>query len=155
MRRAVLVSVLTALSAVAACGETPAKPEIPAGAEPQPVPNAPPGEPPVSAAPAAFVGDWATSPALCTEGRFRITETSVTTAGEVHCDWDGSGVVRTATGWTIAARCSAEGPPQPAALTLTMSKVADADSLLIAGAPFAAAPLNRCPAEPAAPAPAG
>lgn len=145
-RAAVLLTTVSAVLALSACGgETGGKPEAPAGSEPQPTPAPAPAEPPVAATPAGYVGDWATSPALCEEGRFRITETSLVTAGEVACQWTPAEVRKTAEGWTIAARCRAEGPEAPATLTIT----GGGDSLLVSGAPFEPLPLGRCP--PAAP----
>ncbi|HYE42253.1 MAG TPA: hypothetical protein VEA15_02575 [Caulobacteraceae bacterium] len=149
MRRAavLLTALVPAALLLAACGgEAGGRSEAPAGSEPQPVPAPAPGEPPVATAPAAYVGDWATSPALCAEGRFRITETSLATAGEVSCQWSPGDVRKTPEGWTIAARCRAEGPEQPATLAVT----GGGDSLLVRGAPFEPLPLGRCetPAPP-------
>lgn len=127
---------------LAACSDNRSRTEAPAGSEPQPTPAPAPASPPVAEAAASFVGDWATRPDLCAEGRFRVAETGLTTAGEVSCAWSPADVRRTPEGWTIQARCRAEGPEQPAELVVTGGH----DDLLIRGAPFEPLPLTRCPA---------
>lgn len=142
MRRLTLSMLGLSAVMLASCGEAGGNQEQPPGSEPQPTPAPAPAAAPARREPSAFTGDWATRPDLCAEGRFRITETGLTTAGEVSCRWTPADVQRTQAGWLIAARCRAEGPEQPAQLTLTGGQ----ESLLIEGAPFQPLPLARCPA---------
>jgi len=140
------ILLIVSLAALTACGQAGGdKDAAPPGSEPQPVPApAPPAPPPGEPAAQAFVGTWAANPGLCATGAWEVRADGLSTAGEVSCSWDPAAVQHTAAGWTVDARCTAEGEETSPRLTFT----GDADSLAIAGGPFASVPLVRCPAAP-------
>ena len=90
-----------------------------------------------------YVGRWAVQPNLCAAGAWTFTADRLTTAGEVACDF--RMVERTATGWKISARCTAEGPPKDATLNLTLTDPAPPETMTVSGGPFELATVRRCP----------
>ncbi|MGD9738493.1 MAG: hypothetical protein AB7O56_15505 [Bauldia sp.] len=99
--------------------------------------DTPPPEPP--AGQPFFVGEWAADAAGC-DDPWVITTTELVTPGEVACTFDA--VTQTATGYSVAAQCTAEAPPAP--YTLRMSYAQSAQALLIEGAPFEPIGLVAC-----------
>ena len=97
-----------------------------------PPPEPPAGEP-------FFVGEWAAEAGMCANP-WVITTTGLTTPGEVACTFDA--VTQTATGYEVAAQCTAEAPPAP--YTLTFAYAQSAQALLIEGAPFEPIGLVAC-----------
>lgn len=128
------VLMLTLAASLAACGaEEPAAVETPA-----PAPQAPPPE----AATPAYVGRWAATPELCTDGAWTFRQDGLSTAGEVSCRFEG--VAALDDGYEIAATCTAQAPPQAHRLNLSLS--ADGRTMSVRGGPFDdPPPLSRCP----------
>ena len=144
MHRALFVLALVA--PLTACGE-PSAPETPApepAAAPAPIDPTPaaaptaPGEPPARP---RYAGRWAASEALCADGAWTFRRDSLSTAGEVSCDFEGVAVLDD--GYEIAARCVAESPPRPARIHLTFGP--GEQTMIVSGGPFASPPpLIRC-----------
>ncbi|MDO8900198.1 MAG: hypothetical protein Q7V15_02475 [Phenylobacterium sp.] len=133
MIRPVLIFALAA--ALSACGgEPPAAPvEAPA--------TTPQDEAPAAAMP-AYVGQWAATPALCSDGAWTFRHDGLSTAGEVSCRFDG--VAALDDGFEIAATCTAQAPPQSHRLNLSLG--ADGQTMRVRGGPFDDPPvLSRCP----------
>ena len=93
--------------------------------------------------PDVFVGRWAAQPSLCAAGPWTFAADRLTTAGEVSCTF--RRVERTATGWNVAATCTAQAPAQDATLTLTMTDTAAPETMTVSGGPFQSMTLRRCP----------
>ena len=129
----------------AACGPSDEPAESPAAAAPEPAPAAAPVRvpAPVPVGPSAFVGRWAAQPTLCEAGAWVFAADRLETAGEVACNF--SKVERTAAGWKINARCTAQAPEQDAELTLTLTDPAPPETMTVAGGPFQTVTLRRCP----------
>ncbi|WP_421930972.1 hypothetical protein [Phenylobacterium sp.] len=124
-----LLAVLALLS-LAACGR---KAE---GPPPPPPIGAPPPAPPKPApVPASYIGRWAASADLCAKGAWLFEADKVSTAGEVSCAF--KSVSPTATGYSIDAMCSAEGPPEAKTFTLTFPS-ANPPAMTVAGGPWGA-----------------
>ncbi|HEX8570085.1 MAG TPA: hypothetical protein VF699_09215 [Caulobacteraceae bacterium] len=126
-----------------AAGTPPAADAVSAAETPAAVAAAPPGQAVTTVGPSGFVGRWAAQPNLCAAGAWTFAADRLTTAGEVSCTF--GKVERTQAGWEIAARCTAEGPPQDAGLTLTLTDPAPPETMTVAGGPFESVTLRRCP----------
>lgn len=133
MIRPVLTFALAA--ALSACGaQEPAAPAEAPAATPQ-------AEAPDAAMP-AYVGRWAATQALCSDGAWTFRHDGLSTAGEVSCRFEG--VAALDDGYEIAAACTAEGPPQSHRLNLSLG--ANGQTLRVRGGPFDdPPPLSRCP----------
>lgn len=114
--------VAAALALCAACGPSPA--------EPPPVAQSQAAAPVI----ASYVGLWAASPDLCTNPPWRIEERSISTRGEVHCDFNE--VRERPGGYEVDATCYAEAPPAP--YTLQLRLVETPRTLSITGGPWPA-----------------
>ena len=138
---------------LAACGRSEGEGGAPAAPTDTPasVAEAPP---PASAAPAqaqaastpgpdAYVGRWAAAPNLCASGAWTFAVDRLTTAGEVACTFND--VDRTATGWKIAARCSAQALAEDATIELTLTDTAPPETMTVSGGPFELVTVRRCP----------
>lgn len=89
-----------------------------------------------------YVGRWAATPALCSDGAWTFRHDGLSTAGEVSCRFEG--VAALDDGYEIAATCTAEGPPRSHRLNLDLG--ADGQTLRVRGGPFDDPPLlSRCP----------
>jgi hypothetical protein len=88
-----------------------------------------------------FVGRWASNERNCADRAWRFTAHRLTTPAGAACDFRS---VRTVPGgFDIAARCTAEGPPQDDTLQLRFAESARA--LLFESRTIADAGLVRCP----------
>ena len=96
--------------------------------------------PPLAHGPPRFVGRWAAEEALCTRAAWRFGEDELRTPAGSVCRFDE--VSEVPGGYSIAARCTAEGPEQPDRLELRFAESADA--MLFDSRNVAAAGLVRC-----------
>ncbi|HVI33395.1 hypothetical protein [Phenylobacterium sp.] len=132
---------------LAACGREAAAPE-PVAAAPEPAPAA--GPAPTTAVtadvaqPAAYVGRWAATPALCAEGAWMFEPGRVATAGEVSCDF--TTVTPQAAGYQVGAKCLAEGTAEPQTFQLALAGAGAAQRMTVTGGPWSGPiTLMRCP----------
>ncbi|MDP3490531.1 MAG: hypothetical protein Q8R71_10375 [Phenylobacterium sp.] len=126
---------MTLATSLAACGVN--EPETPPSAPSAVAPAASP-----AAATPAYVGRWAATPALCSDGAWTFRHDGLSTAGEVSCRFDG--VAALDEGYEIAATCTAQAPPQTHRLHLSFT--AAGETMNIRGGPFDdPPPLSRCP----------
>lgn len=95
------------LVALAACGAD----------APQSAP-APDAQPATEASP-RFVGLWAVSEEMCAEPAWRFRPDEISTLGEVHCAF--TNVEQAAGGYAIEAMCTAEAPPAPYQIALSLT----------------------------------
>lgn len=118
---------------LAACGQqAPSQPDPGAAeeiGEAQDLPRAP--LPQADGAP-RYVGLWAANEAMCAEPAWAFNADSLTTLGEVSCDFDA--VTEIANDYVIDATCTAEAPPAPYQFQLTFAESAQA--MLVAGGPW-------------------
>lgn len=96
--------------------------------------------PPLEAGPPRFVGRWAAEEAMCARIAWRFTADEVRTPAGSVCGFDS--VVRVPGGYSIAARCTAEGPERPDRLEIRFSESGRA--MLFDSQSVAAAGLVRC-----------
>lgn len=89
-----------------------------------------------------FVGRWAADQRSCARGAWRFTQTSLETPAGSVCRF--SKVTRVPGGYDIAARCTAEGPPENDVLRLRFAESARA--LLFESRLIADTGLVACPA---------
>jgi|CXWL01.1.fsa_nt_gi hypothetical protein len=124
--------------ALAACGE-PARPSAaPAAAEASAPKPAQSSLPTPSDGP-RYVGLWAASEEMCADPAWRFKQRSVTTQGEVHCDFTQVSV--TPEGYAVEASCQAEGVASQHSMEITL---ADA-GMTVTGGPWEPAPnLTYC-----------
>ena len=85
-------------------------------------------------APLRFVGLWAVSEAMCAEPAWRFRAEEVSTLGEVHCAF--TEVAPTADGYAINAMCTAEAPPAPYTISLSLTEAPR--TMTISGGPWVA-----------------
>lgn len=112
---------------VLACGEPATAPAPDAVAEP--AVEAPPAPP---AQPARYVGMWAVDSRLCDRPAWRFEEREISTMGEVNCQFEQ--VTPSASGYDIAASCTAEAPPAP--FTIRLNITDPARGMSIEGGPW-------------------
>lgn len=127
---------LIATASLVACSPPPA--------EPPPDPEAarqvgeaeklPSTLPPPSETTPRYVGLWATTAEGCADPAWRWEANRVTTQGEVSCAFND--VTLTPTGYTIAATCHAQAPPEQHNIQLSFAESARA--MMIAGGPWSA-----------------
>ena len=79
-----------------------------------------------------YVGMWATTAEGCSEPAWRFEQNSVSTRGEVSCEF--RNVTVTDRGYDIQASCTAESPPTPYNIQLSFAESARA--MMIAGGPW-------------------
>lgn len=114
----------------------------PAEPEPDPAAAAQVGEaqrlprtlPPPSESVPRYVGLWATAAEGCAEPAWRFEERSISTRGEVSCEFQN--VALTDRGYDIQATCTAESPPQPYNIQLSFAESARA--MMVTGGPWQA-----------------
>lgn len=147
----VTIPALIALSLVA-CGQpaTETNGDIAGGSTAPPPAVAPAPAPPIGGMPQSlppqpettprFVGLWATSPNLCAEPAWRFEADEVSTRGEVHCDF--TRVLASRAGYSVAATCTAEGPPTPQQIEIGFAE--SARSMTLMGGPWGHASLVYC-----------
>lgn len=111
-------------------------------AEGPPAPTTMPADGPAERA--SYIGRWAATPELCSDGAWAFEEARVVTAGEVACDFQE--VTPIATGYEVSATCWAEGPPQAGTFMLTLTDPAPPQTMSVTGGPWAGpVTLVRCP----------
>jgi hypothetical protein len=138
IHRRACIALIAAASALAACDGREANP--PAS---EPTAAAPPPSPEAPAAPARYVGRWASQPANCDAGAWTFQERRLATAGEVACEFEQ--VTETARGYRVMARCVAQAPPEPHTFSLTFEGPADAPRMTVDGGPWSGPiSLGRC-----------
>lgn len=115
--------------ALAACGA----PEAPTD-----LPNTPEAEQALTVAQPAFVGAWAAGADLCVEPAWRFNARELITLGEVHCAF--SDIAPTPNGYAIKAMCTAEAPPAPYELAITLGDGGRA--MTLSGGPWGDPPMQ-------------
>lgn len=130
---------LTLLLLLAACDGTPTPAPPPAAERASPPPSRPidPAAPPERP---FFVGSWAAADTACGHAAWQISETGLSTPGEVSCSFDQ--VTPIPEGYDITATCTAEGPPQ--SQHIKFSYATSARALLVEGGPFEPVGLVAC-----------
>lgn len=102
--------------------------------------------PPLAQGPSRFVGRWAAEESLCARSAWRFTEGGLRTPAGSVCRFET--VTEVAGGYSIAARCTAEGPERADRLEIRFAESARA--MLFDSESVAAAGLVRC-GEPPSP----
>ncbi|HKR24555.1 MAG TPA: hypothetical protein VJS15_04795 [Allosphingosinicella sp.] len=97
--------------------------------------------PPLGAGPPRFVGRWAAEEALCARAAWRFTERGLHTPAGSACRFER--IEEVPGGYSIAARCTAEGPERADRLEIRFAESAQA--MLFDSQSVAAAGLVRCP----------
>ena len=100
--------------------------------------------PPLTQGPPRFVGRWAAEEALCGRSAWHFTEEGLRTPAGSVCRFET--VTEVAGGYSIAARCTAEGPERADRLEIRFAESAQA--MLFDSQSVAAAGLVRCDDEP-------
>lgn len=83
-----------------------------------------------------YVGLWATTVNGCADPAWRFEADRISTQGEVSCTLDNVQMV--ATGYEIAATCTAQAPPEPHTIRLSFAESARA--MMVVGGPWSPAP---------------
>lgn len=83
-----------------------------------------------------YVGLWATTVDGCADPAWRFEADRISTQGEVSCTLDNVQMV--ATGYEIAATCTAQAPPEPHTIRLSFAESARA--MMVVGGPWSPAP---------------
>ena len=97
--------------------------------------------PPLAQAPPRFVGRWAAEDTLCARAAWRFSEEELRTPAGSVCRFES--IAEVPGGYSIAARCTAEGPEQADRLEIRFAESANA--MLFDSRSVAAAGLERCP----------
>ncbi len=97
--------------------------------------------PPLAPGPPRFVGRWAADEARCARSAWRFGERELRTPAGSVCRFER--IEDVPGGYSIAARCTAEGPEQADRLEIRFAESADA--MLFDSQSVAAAGLVRCP----------
>lgn len=97
--------------------------------------------PPLAPGPPRFAGRWAAEEALCARSAWRFTAADLRTPAGAVCRF--LSVAEVPGGYSIAARCTAEGPEQADRLEIRFAESANA--MLFDSESVAAAGLVRCP----------
>jgi hypothetical protein len=121
--------------AISACSPEPMTNQ--ATSAPSPAPKVSPD------APARYVGRWAAKPELCAEGSWNFDALSLSTAGEVACDF--RRVQDVPGGFDIDATCHAEGTDSDEVIALRFG--ASADRMRVESKTFQPIELMRCGGE--------
>jgi hypothetical protein len=161
MIRALLLAWISAGLALAGCRPAPDRPAEPgngAAAEARAEDRGPPPDinasvafdqlegidnhlpPPLGEGPPRFVGRWAADEARCAGAAWRFGERELRTPAGAVCRF--ASVVEVPGGYSIAARCTAEGPEQEDRLEIRFAESARA--MLFDSQSVAAAGLVRC-----------
>jgi hypothetical protein len=152
MKRASLLTsgLLAAICLAAAACSEPASTGAPSTAETPPDPAAAAQVGPAQTLPRSlpapspehprFVGLWAASADGCSDPAWRFEASRVSTRGEVSCDFARVSAMRS--GYGIAARCTAEAPPQNYHIEISFAESARA--MMISGGPWTVTSLVYC-----------
>lgn len=100
--------------------------------------------PPLAPGPPSFAGRWAAEEALCARSAWRFTAADLHTPAGAVCRFES--IVEVPGGYSIAARCTAEGPERADRLEIRFAESANA--MLFDSESVAAAGLVRCDEEP-------
>lgn len=98
---------------------------------------------PATVAADGYVGAWAVTDALCTDGAWRFTKAALSTAGEVDCEI--ADVDQGVASWSLSVACLADGQSTPGRLTLVLLDARNPDVMTLQGGPFpTSVTLTRC-----------